>query len=128
MKRTLLVLITLSAQAQATNFSGNNTCDISIATQTYDVNGDVKGSPVVRETVKDGAALIFKEGDVDLIIPWDAQEIKGSELFTHHLESNHDNKSWADEDSRFLQRDSKGFLYFDGPGTDRSTYIIFNCR
>ncbi|EEE7083305.1 hypothetical protein ATS58_003062 [Salmonella enterica subsp. enterica serovar Pensacola] len=128
MKRVLLVLIALSLQVQAANISGSNTCDISRATQAYDKNGNEKGAPVVKESIKNGATVNFKGESVDLTIPWNAQEVKNSELFIRHLESNHDNKSWADEDSRFLQKDHNGFLYFDGPGTHRSVYIIYNCR
>lgn len=105
-----------------------NTCDISIATQAYDENGYEKGAPIAKETIKKGATLDFKGASVDITIPWNAQEVKEAEPFTRHLESNHDDKSWADEDSRFLQKNNNSFLFIDGPGIHRSVYLISNCK
>ncbi|EPT5085969.1 hypothetical protein ACVUCS_002976 [Salmonella enterica subsp. enterica] len=129
MKKTFLIaLMAFSLHAQATNLHGINICDTSIAIQEYDSNGDEKGVPVAKETIKNGATIAFKEGAVDVTIPWNYQEKKDPELFTRELDIKMENDSWGSEDSRLLKKYNNGFLYIDGPGINRSVFLIFNCK
>lgn len=123
-KILVAILLAFSLHAQA----AINTCDISIATQAYNANGDEKGPPVAQETIKGGATLDFKGASLDITIPWNAEEKKDPELFTRELDIQMENGSWASEDSRLLKKYNNGFLFIDGPGIHRSVYLISNCK